>query len=429
MRILIKNGLVVDPSSKINRRLNLIINRGKVEQLTANNSFKNNNFNEIIDAKNFIVAPGLVDIHVHLRDPGFKHKETIETGSKSAAAGGFTSITCMPNTKPINDNPKVTNYILQKAKKVSLVNIFPIGAITKSQKSTQLASILDNIRNGCIGISDDGYPVTDSELLFDAMEIARKLSVPVISHCEDLSLSQGGVANEGKFSKKYSLKGIPNISEELGILRDIGIAEITNSHLHICHVTTKKSVEIIRDAKSRGIKVTAEATPHHFTISEDDIKGCNSNYKMNPPLRTREDVESIILGLKHNVIDIIATDHAPHSEKEKSVGFKKSPFGIIGLESSLPLSLNLVHEKIISLSDLIYKMSTKPSEIININRGSLKKGSIADIVIFDMNAKIKIDKNKMFSKSKNTPFHGFDLKGKVIRTILRGKTVFNASVK
>ena len=335
----------------------------------------------------------------------------------------------MPNTKPVNDNPKITDYIISEAKKSLLVNVFPIGAITKSSKSAKLAMIESNIKSGCVGISDDGFPVTDPVLLFKAMEIAKKLSVPVISHCEDLSLSLNGVANEGRFSQKYSLKGIPNVSEELGILRDISIAEATNSHLHICHVTTKKSVEIIRDAKSRGVRVTAEATPHHFTLSEDDIKDCDANYKMNPPLRFRDDVEAIILGLKNNVIDVIATDHAPHSEKEKSLGFKKAPFGVIGLETALPLSLSLVHKKIISLSDLIYKMSTRPSEIININRGSLKKDSIADIVIFDMNAKNKIDKSTMYSKSKNTPFHGFDLQGRVVRTIVGGRTVFNSSLK
>ena len=429
MRILIKNGLVVDPSSKTNKYLNVIVNKERIEQLTSRDISRDDDFNEVIDATNLVVAPGLIDMHVHLRDPGFKYKETIKTGSQSAVAGGFTSIACMPNTKPVNDNPKITDYIISEAKKSLLVNVFPIGAITKSSKSAKLAMIESNIKSGCVGISDDGFPVTDPVLLFKAMEIAKKLSVPVISHCEDLSLSLNGVANEGRFSQKYSLKGIPNVSEELGILRDISIAEATNSHLHICHVTTKKSVDIIRDAKNRGVRVTAEATPHHFTLSEDDIKDCDANYKMNPPLRFREDVEAIILGLKNNVIDVIATDHAPHSEKEKSLGFKKAPFGVIGLETALPLSLSLVHKKIISLSDLIYKMSTRPSEIININRGSLKKDAIADIVIFDMNAKNKIDKSTMYSKSKNTPFHGFDLQGRVVRTIVGGRTVFNSSLK
>tara|TARA_Y100001936_G_C16094023_1_gene689814 strand:- start:7814 stop:9094 length:1281 start_codon:yes stop_codon:yes gene_type:complete len=426
MRILIKNGLVVDPSLKLSKKINIVIKDSKIQEISNKKSFKEDSFDEIIDAKNLIVAPGFVDIHVHLRDPGYKHKETISTGSKAAVAGGFTSIACMPNTKPINDNSTITDYILEEAKKISLLNIYPIGAITKSSKSRDLASIKSNIRRGCVGISDDGFPVTNSVLLFNAMQIAKEISVPVISHCEDLSLSLDGVANEGKFSRKYSLKGIPNISEELGIFRDIVIAEATGAHLHVCHVTAKGSVDIIRDAKKRGVNVTCEAAPHHFTLSEDDIKNCSPDYKMNPPLRTKKDVKAIIDGLKENVIDIIATDHAPHTAKEKSVGFAKAPFGIIGLETALPLSLNLVHTKKISLSDLIYKMSTKPSEIININRGTLKVGSEADIVIFDINAKVKINKNSMLSKSKNTPFDGHNLKGKVIRTICSGRTVFKS---
>ena len=427
MRTLIKNGLVVDPSQRIKKKMDLIINRGKVESLNMPGMKSVGGYTEVIDAKGLIVSPGLVDIHVHLRDPGFTRKETIHTGSMSAVAGGFTSIACMPNTNPVNDRPNVTKYILKKAKESGLLNIFPIGSITKAQSNKSLAKIVENFKSGCVAISDDGFPVSNLKLLYDAMIIARKKSFPVISHCEECSFSAGGVANEGKFSKKYALKGIPNISEELGIIKDIAVAESTMSHLHICHVSTLKSVEIIRDAKKRGVKVTAEATPHHFTISEDDIKGCSPNYKMNPPLRTKKDVSAIVKGLKQGVIDIIATDHAPHTEKEKALGFKNAPFGIIGLETALPLSLSLVHKKIITLSDLIYKMSTKPCEIINIDRGNLKKGSIADIVIFDMERKVKIDKAAMYSKSSNTPFNGINLKGKVLRTILKGKTVYSSS--
>ena len=426
MRILIKDGLVVDPSSKISKKLDIVIRNNKIEKLSSNINDKEYSFDEIIDAKNLVVAPGFVDIHVHLRDPGYTHKETIATGSKAAVAGGFTSIACMPNTKPINDNASITEYILNEAKRISMLNIFPIGAITKSSKSRELASIKSNIKKGCVGVSDDGFPVTNSVLLFNAMQIAKQISVPVISHCEDLSLSLDGVANEGKFSKKYSLKGIPNISEELGIFRDIVIAEATGAHLHVCHVTAKGSVDIIREAKKRGVNVTCEATPHHFTLSEDNIKGCDPNFKMNPPLRSKEDVRSIVKGIKEDVIDIIATDHAPHTAKEKSAGFEKAPFGIIGLETALPLSLKLVENKKVSLSKLIYKMSTKPSEIININRGTLKVGSEADIVIFDINKKVKVNKNKMFSKSRNTPFDGQNLKGKVIRTICSGRTVYKS---
>lgn len=426
MKILIKNGLVVDPSQKINKILNIEINNGIVSDLHSRKKVDDGRFDEIIDATGLVVAPGLVDIHVHLRDPGQKHKETIATGSKAAVAGGFTSIACMPNTSPVNDRPRITKYIIDKSKRTGLVNIFPIGAITHSLNNLKLAKILENIKAGCVAISDDGFPVSNSNLLFNAMNLANKNLFPVISHCEDCSFSLDGVANEGKFSRKHGLKGIPNISEELGIIKDIAIAEYTNAHLHVCHVSTKNSVQIIKEAKKRGVNVTCEATPHHFSISEDDIKNFNSNYKMNPPLRSRKDVKAIEKGLIDGVIDIIATDHAPHSEKEKSLGFKKAPFGIIGLETALPLSLKLVHEKKISLSKLISLMSTKPSEIINIKRGTLKKGSNADLVIFDINKIVTIDKNNMNSKSKNTPFNGSKLKGKVLKTILKGKTVYSS---
>lgn len=427
MKILIKNGHVVDPSQNINKIVNIEIINDKISNINYRKNVKDDLFDEIIDAKGLIVAPGLVDIHVHLRDPGLKHKETIKTGSLSAVAGGFTSIACMPNTSPANDKPEITKYIIKKATDLGIVNIFPIGAITKSLNNKKLAMILENIKAGCIGISDDGFPVSNSNLLFSAMELAKRKSFPVISHCEDCSFSLDGVANEGAFSRKYGLKGIPNISEELGIIKDVAIAEYTNAHLHVCHVSTKNSVDIIRNAKKRGVNVTCEATPHHFTLSENDILDCHPNYKMNPPLRTKKDVEAIINGIVDGTIDVIATDHAPHTDKEKKAGFKKAPFGIIGLETALPLALNLVRKKKITLTKLIYIMSTKPSEIIKIKRGSLKKGFKADIVIFDKNKNITIDKDKMKSKSKNTPFHGVKLKGKVIKTIVNGKTVYTSS--
>jgi len=427
MKILIKNGLIVDPSQKIKKIMNLEINNGVISNLHIRKNINYQKFDEVIDAKGFIVAPGLVDIHVHLRDPGLKHKETITTGSRAAAAGGFTSIACMPNTSPANDKPKITKYIMDKSNKAGMVNIFPIGAITQGLNNLKLAKIVENIKAGCVGISDDGFPVTNLKLLFNAMTLAKKNSFPVISHCEDCSFSEGGVANEGKFSRKYRLIGIPNISEELGIIKDIAVAEYTNAHLHVCHVSTLNSVKIIKEAKARGVIVTCEATPHHFSISEDDILNCDTNYKMNPPLRTMQDVKAIEKGLIEGVIDVIATDHAPHAESEKRMNFKNAPFGIIGLETALPLSLKLVHDKKISISKLISLMSTRPSEIINIPKGTLKKGSDADLVIFDMNKPVVVDKNKMHSKSKNTPFNGIKLKGKVIRTILKGKTVYSSN--
>ena len=372
-----------------------------------------------------IVSPGFIDLHVHLRDPGLVHKENIKSGSDSAASGGFTSIACMPNTLPPNDNPKITKYILKTAAKDSKINIFPIGTITKNQQGNELSKIEENIKSGCIAISDDGFPVVNSKLLYEAMMISKKMGVPVISHCEECSLSKDGVINEGKYSKKFSLPGIPNSSEELGVLRDIFIAEYTKAHLHVCHVSTEGSVEIIRQAKKNGVNVTCEATPHHFTLCDADINHKNSNYKMNPPLRSKKDMLAIRNALKDNTIDIIATDHAPHSEREKSKGFAKSPFGIIGFETALPLSLDLVRNNFLSLFELVDKLSCRPAKLSKIKRGSLKKGSIADITIFDPNKKFKFTKKMVNSKSKNSPFLGKILIGKVFITIVNGKIIFD----
>jgi len=426
MRTLIVNGRVLDPSQKLNKKINVELNNNKIVNFFSNSKkakYNNKTF-KIIDAKGKIVSPGFIDLHVHLRDPGLKHKETIKTGSLAAAAGGFTSIACMPNTYPPNDNSKITEYILNTADKDSKVNIYPIGAITKKQLGKELANIEQNINAGCIAISDDGFPVTNSKLLYEAMTISKKLGVPVISHCEECSLSKDGVMNESKFSKKFNLPGIPNSSEELGILRDIFIAEYTHAHLHICHVSTRGSIEIIRNAKKRGLNITCEATPHHFNLCDEDIDIKNPDFKMNPPLRSYDDMVAIRNGIKDGTIDIIATDHAPHSKKEKSLGFLKSPFGIIGLETALPLSLNLVREKYLNLQQMINMLSCIPAKISKINRGTLKKGSIADIVIFDEKKKYKLTSDFIWSKSINTPFINKTLIGMVDKTIVDGNVIF-----
>ena len=427
MNVIILDGRVIDPSQNINKKINIEIKNGKVNNYFTGRPKKNINLEnyEIINAKNMIVSPGFIDLHVHLRDPGLVHKENIKSGSDSAASGGFTSIACMPNTLPPNDNPKITKYILKTAAKDSKINIFPIGTITKNQQGNELSKIEENIKSGCIAISDDGFPVVNSKLLYEAMMISKKMGVPVISHCEECSLSKDGVINEGKYSKKFSLPGIPNSSEELGVLRDIFIAEYTKAHLHVCHVSTEGSVEIIRQAKKNGVNVTCEATPHHFTLCDADINHKNSNYKMNPPLRSKKDMLAIRNALKDNTIDIIATDHAPHSEREKSKGFVKSPFGIIGFETALPLSLDLVRNNFLSLFELVDKLSCRPAKLSKIKRGSLKKGSIADITIFDPNKKFKFTKKMVNSKSKNSPFLGKILIGKVFITIVNGKIIFD----
>ena len=422
MSILIKNGRIIDPSQNIDMIADLLLEDGKIKDLTENIDEPDA---EIIDAGGKVVCPGLVDIHVHLREPGYEYKETIETGCKSAAAGGFTSIVCMPNTNPINDNASVTEYILLKARTEGIVNVFPIGAITKDEKGKELADIGEMYEAGCVAISDDGMPVTDSDLMRRAMEYVKPLGLPVIIHSEDTYLSGDGVMNEGVVSTKLGLKGIPNASEEIMIGRDIILSELTGTHIHICHVSSGGSVRLIREAKKRGIKITAEATPHHFTLTDEAVLEYNTDAKMNPPLRTKTDVEEIIEGLRDGTLDAIATDHAPHSQDEKNVEFDLAPFGILGLETALSLSLKLVDDEVLSLPEMISKLTNIPSDIVKIGRGTLKKGAIADVVIFDKDEEYVVDENKFHSKSRNTPFKGWKLKGVIYNTIVSGKVVYS----
>jgi len=427
MKLLIKNGNVIDPSQNIEKKMNILVDGNLIKEYTKNiNELEKRKNVKVIDAKNLVVTPGLIDIHVHLREPGYEHKETIRTGTLSAAAGGFTSIACMPNTNPINDNASVTDYILLKARTEGIVNVLPIGAITKSEEGEELAEIGEMYQAGCVAISDDGMPVTNSNLMRRAMEYIRAFDLPIIVHAEDKYLSDDGVMNEGKTSTMLGLKGIPNASEEVMISRDIFLSELTGTALHICHVSTEGSVRIIRDAKKRGIKVTAEATPHHFLLSDDELYNYNTNAKMNPPLRTDKDVKAILKGLKDGTIDVIATDHAPHSEDEKNVEFDKAPFGIVGLETALPLSLKLVEKKILTLSQVIKKLTIEPARIVRVDKGTLKLNKEADITIFDPKEEFDIDKEKFSSKGKNTPFQGWRVRGKVKYTIVSGKIVYSS---
>ena len=427
MKLLIKNGNVIDPSQNIEKKMNILVDGNLIKEYTKNiNELEKRKNVKVIDAKNLVVTPGLIDIHVHLREPGYEHKETIRTGTLSAAAGGFTSIACMPNTNPINDNASVTDYILLKARTEGIVNVLPIGAITKSEEGEELAEIGEMYQAGCVAISDDGMPVTNSNLMRRAMEYVRAFDLPIIVHAEDKYLSDDGVMNEGKTSTMLGLKGIPNASEEVMISRDIFLSELTGTALHICHVSTEGSVRIIRDAKKRGIKVTAEATPHHFLLSDDELYNYNTNAKMNPPLRTDKDVKAILKGLKDGTIDVIATDHAPHSEDEKNVEFDKAPFGIVGLETALPLSLKLVEKKILTLSQVIKKLTIEPARIVRVDKGTLKLNKEADITIFDPKEEFDIDKEKFSSKGKNTPFQGWRVRGKVKYTIVSGKIVYSS---
>lgn len=424
MGVLIKNGRVIDPSQSLDMVGDLYIQQDRVKEISKRIDAPRKG-DTVIDASGQVVAPGLVDIHVHLREPGYEHKETIKTGCLAAAAGGFTSIVCMPNTNPINDNASVTEYILLKARTEGIVNVFPIGAITKGEKGKELADIGEMCETGCVGISDDGMPVTDSGLMRKAMEYVKPFGIPVITHAEDTGLSAGGVMNEGFVSTELGLRGIPAASEEIGVVRDIILCELTGTPLHICHVSTKGSVRLVRAAKKRGAKVTAEATPHHFTLTDKEVYGYNTDAKMNPPLRTQEDVDAILEGIADGTIDVIATDHAPHSQDEKNVEFDLAPFGIVGLETALSLSLELVEKGIITLEEMIKKLTITPSEIVGIERGTLVPGSIADLVVFDPGMSRTVNPEEFSSKSRNTPFSGWELKGVVSNTIVSGKIVFS----
>jgi dihydroorotase len=427
MKILIKEGHILDPSEKLNKTGSILIEDGKVKGYPSDTKkLEKDPTIEVINAQGMIVAPGFIDMHVHLREPGFEHKETIRTGCSAAAAGGFTSVVCMPNTNPVNDNASVTEYILLKARTEGIVNVFPIGAITKGEKGETLAEIGEMWEAGCVGISDDGRSVMNSRVMRHAMEYVKAFGIPVISHAEDIDLSGHGVMNEGFTSTVLGLRGIPSASEEVMVARDITLAELTGAHLHIAHVSTAGAVRLIRDAKKRGVKVTAEATPHHFTLTDRAILNYDTNAKVNPPIRSQEDVDAIREGLKDGTIDVIATDHAPHSEDEKKVEFDLAPFGISGLETALPVSLKLVQDGVLTLPELITHLTFNPAKIIGVDRGTLKVGATADLVIFDPDKTVTVDREKFRSKGKNTPFHGWQLSGSVLYTIVSGKVVFSS---
>jgi dihydroorotase len=418
MNILIQHGLVIDPASSIENKLDVFISDGKIAGVGKPGSFPTGDAHRF-DAAGKIVVPGLIDMHVHLREPGFEYKETIATGAAAALAGGFTSICCMPNTSPVNDSRSVTEFILAQAGNTP-VHVFPIGAITKGSQGEVLAEMAGMRTAGCIAVSDDGRPVMNSALMRRAMETAKSLDIPVISHCEDWSLAEKGIMNEGPVSRSLGLEGIPAAAEDIMVARDVALAELTGCRLHIAHVSTAGSVRILRDAKARGVKVTAETCPHYFTLTEEAIREKNTLAKMNPPLRTSEDVNAIKQGLKDGTIDVIATDHAPHSAEEKRKPIDKAPFGIIGLETALGLSLGLVREGVLSLTEIITKMSFNPAAALNLHKGTLLAGADADITIIDPLEEWIVDVSRFKSKAKNSPFDGWKLKGRATATIVGG---------
>ena len=419
MNILIKNGQVIDPANKIDGKLDILVADGKIAKLGKPGTIPANSA-QTVDASGKLVVPGLIDMHVHLREPGFEYKETIATGTAAARAGGFTSVCCMPNTNPVNDSRSVTEFILAQARN-AWARVFPIGAITKGSKGEELTEMAELHAAGCFAVSDDGKPVMNSAIMRRAMEYSKIFDLLVISHCEDSSLSDKGVMNEGVVSTELGLRGIPRAAEDVMTGRDISLAELTGCRLHIAHVSTVGSVRLIRDAKSRGVKVTAETCPHYFSLTEEAVRGYNTMAKMNPPLRTADDVAAIKQGLKDGVIDVIATDHAPHAMDEKSGEFDYASFGVVGLETAVGLSFKLVLEGTLTLNDVVSRMSSNPAKILNLNKGTLSAGADADITIIDPNIEWTVDSAQFKSKSKNTPFNGWKLKGRAVQTIVGGK--------
>ncbi|WP_099470034.1 dihydroorotase [Konateibacter massiliensis] len=424
MKLLIKNGRVIDPASKQDEVMDLLLEDGKIAKKAANIQEKEETLT-VIDAKGCFVMPGFIDLHVHLREPGFENKETIATGARSAARGGFTTICAMPNTKPVIDNVDRVKFVLNKAAEVAAVNICQVGAVTVAQQGEELADIEGMAKAGAIAISEDGKSVMNVKLYEEAMRLAARSGIPVFAHCEDKDLVGAGVINKGAKSEELQVEGISNLVEDIIVARDILIAKETNAKLHLCHCSTKDSVSLVEEAKKKGISVTAEVCPHHFTLTEDDIVAGDTNYKMNPPLRTKEDVEALKLGLKNDIMDIIATDHAPHHAKEKAKSLKEAPFGIVGLETAASLTITeLVDKGYLTPMQMAEKLSYNPAKVIGIDRGTLAEGKIADIVILDPEKEYVVDVNDFASMGKNTPFAGRKLKGQVVATIVNGKVVY-----
>ena len=421
-RLLIKNGRIVDPASGFDAVADLAVAGGRIAGMGPDLEFAGA---DVYDASGLIVAPGFIDIHVHLREPGIEHAETIETGSRAAAAGGFTSICCMPNTIPVNDNATVTSYIVDRANKFAVTNVFPIGAITKGSAGEELASFGSMKNAGIVAISDDGKPVMNARVMRRAMEFARSLDLPVIDHCEDLNLSAGGDMHEGLASTRLGLRGIPSSSEDVMVARDILLAATTGARFHVAHLSTRNSVAMVAHAKKLGLAITCEATPHHFAITDAELCHYDSNYKMKPPLREPCDVDAIVDGLVSGAVDAIATDHAPHPGSEKMQEFERCPFGILGLETALGLSLErLSHSGRMPLAALVALFTTGPARVLKLDRGTLAVGAAADITIFSETIEWTYDVNQSFSKSRNSPFHGRQFRGGPVATLVEGSIVW-----
>lgn len=438
MTILIKDGHVINPATRMDEAADVLVENGTVKEIAKGIKAK---ADRVMDAKGCYVMPGFIDLHVHLRDPGFEKKETIETGCQAAAHGGYTTILAMPNTKPVVDNADIVNYVHNKAKTVGVVNVLQVGAVTKGQQGKELSDIEGMVAAGIPAISEDGKSVMNSQLYREAMAKAAKYGIAVLAHCEDINLVDGGVMNEDAHAKELGLKGITNSVEDVIVARDIMLSRDTGAKLHLCHCSTKDSVKMVQLAKQEGVKVTAEVCPHHFTLTSDDIHkiqptidpekkvaieaDADTNYKMNPPLRTHEDVQTLKEGLRDDIMDVIATDHAPHTFEEKNTSMKKAPFGIVGLETAACLTYTeLVKTGYLTPMQMAEKMSYNPAQVIGLDKGDIAPGKVADIVIFDPQKEYVIDKNAFASKGRNTPFHGRQVTGKVRATIVDGHIVY-----
>ena len=416
LNLLIKNGRVIDPARKLDAVMDLVIRDGKIR---LNGSVSGDA--PVFDAQGLIIAPGFFDIHVHLREPGTEEAETIATGGAAAVAGGFVAVAAMPNTKPPNDNPSITSYIISEARRSSPALVFPIGAITKEQKGETLAEIGEMIEAGAVAISDDGKPVMDSQLFRRALEYSRMFDVPVIQHCEDLNLSRGGVMHEGAYSARLGLKGIPSAAEDAIVSRDVILAELTGGRYHVAHLSTRGAVAMVREAKASGLKVTAEATPHHFTLTDAAVADYDTNAKMNPPLRSQDDVDAVREGIADGTIDAIASDHAPHHINLKMLEFDRAPFGITGLETAVALAFSQLK---LPLNRMIELFSLNPQRIMKVTPWGVFDGSDAHLTVIDPQRKWKFDVGKTRSKSRNSPFNGWEFTGKAVATIVSGKVVY-----
>ena len=425
-RLVIKGGRVVDPAQNLDGLYNVYVMSGRVASIKkaeADTSEVGSGV-DIIDATGLTVIPGLIDAHAHLREPGYEYKEDIRTGTLAAAAGGFTAVMCMANTKPVNDNESITRYILNRAEGAP-ARVYPVGAVSMGLKGERLTEMAELKAAGCVAFSDDGVPVANSGLMRRALEYSKVANLPVISHAEEHELVGAGVMNEGDVSTRLGLKGIPNAAEDTMVARDLSLAELTGGRLHIAHVSTRGAVELIRNAKARGVRVTAEATPHHLALTDEAVEGYDTNAKMNPPLRSKEDVDALRAGVKDGTIDCIATDHAPHSSMEKDIEFDKASNGIIGLETAFSVIYGLVENGVFTLSEAVRAMSTNPAKAFGIEGGRLSVGSPANMAIVDLGRSWTVDPRQLNSKSKNSPWLGRVLLGVVVKTVLAGNIVYS----